>query len=58
MIGWDLPADPAVVAHARSLALRQLAEWGLRTCGPPRNSSSANWSPTPSGTAADPSGSG
>ncbi|MET7937100.1 SpoIIE family protein phosphatase [Streptomyces sp. NPDC005322] len=26
---WDLPFDPAVVAHARSLAVHQLAEWGL-----------------------------
>ncbi|MDX3232740.1 SpoIIE family protein phosphatase [Streptomyces sp. ME19-01-6] len=26
---WDLPTDPAVVASARSLAVRQLAEWGL-----------------------------
>ncbi|MEU1668811.1 SpoIIE family protein phosphatase [Streptomyces sparsogenes] len=26
---WDLPTDPAVVTSARSLAVRQLAEWGL-----------------------------
>ncbi|MES4905397.1 MULTISPECIES: SpoIIE family protein phosphatase [unclassified Streptomyces] len=26
---FDLPTDPAVVASARSLAVRQLAEWGL-----------------------------
>ncbi|MFE0132308.1 SpoIIE family protein phosphatase [Streptomyces sp. NPDC059037] len=26
---WDLPSDPAVVADARSLAGRQLTEWGL-----------------------------
>ncbi|MFJ8019457.1 SpoIIE family protein phosphatase [Streptomyces sp. NPDC096311] len=26
---WDLPADPAVVTEARSLACRQLAVWGL-----------------------------
>ncbi|PNG95324.1 SpoIIE family protein phosphatase [Streptomyces malaysiensis] len=26
---WDLPSDPAVVASARSLVIRQLAEWGL-----------------------------
>jgi anti-sigma regulatory factor (Ser/Thr protein kinase) len=26
---WDLPSDPAAVAHARALAGRQLAEWGL-----------------------------
>jgi PAS domain S-box-containing protein len=27
---WDLPTDPAVVSTARSLALRQLTEWGLQ----------------------------
>ncbi|MFF0835839.1 SpoIIE family protein phosphatase [Streptomyces sp. NPDC003344] len=26
---WELPADPAQVAHARSLAAGQLAHWGL-----------------------------
>ncbi|KUM69991.1 SpoIIE family protein phosphatase [Streptomyces curacoi] len=26
---WDLPADPAVVADARKVAARQLADWGL-----------------------------
>ncbi len=26
---WDLPADPAVVTHARAGALRALAAWGL-----------------------------
>ncbi|GAA2408381.1 hypothetical protein GCM10010420_40880 [Streptomyces glaucosporus] len=26
---WELPADPAMVAEARALASRQLAEWGL-----------------------------
>ncbi|UQA94148.1 SpoIIE family protein phosphatase [Streptomyces halobius] len=26
---WDLPADPAVVAGARTLAGRQLVEWGM-----------------------------
>ncbi|MEU0933751.1 SpoIIE family protein phosphatase [Embleya sp. NPDC005971] len=26
---WELPADPAIVAEARTLAGRQLAEWGL-----------------------------
>ncbi|WP_063737205.1 SpoIIE family protein phosphatase [Streptomyces sp. RTd22] len=29
VVSWDLPSDPAVVANARSLALHQLAEWGL-----------------------------
>ncbi|QKV91263.1 SpoIIE family protein phosphatase [Streptomyces sp. NA02950] len=29
VVSWDLPSDPAVVANARSLAVRQLAEWGL-----------------------------
>ncbi|MGW0700123.1 sodium/proline symporter PutP [Streptomyces sp. NPDC002867] len=26
---WDLPSDPAAVAHARSVAGRQLSAWGL-----------------------------
>ncbi|GGW57424.1 hypothetical protein GCM10010503_38460 [Streptomyces lucensis JCM 4490] len=26
---WDLPSDPAAVAHARDLAARQLTEWGI-----------------------------
>ncbi|MFH8798046.1 SpoIIE family protein phosphatase [Streptomyces sp. NPDC017936] len=26
---WQLPADPAMVAHARSLAATQMASWGL-----------------------------
>ncbi|WP_336109649.1 sodium/proline symporter PutP [Streptomyces sp. PTD9-10] len=26
---WDLPSDPAAVAHARDLAARKLAEWGI-----------------------------
>ncbi|WP_318036686.1 sodium/proline symporter PutP [Streptomyces chengmaiensis] len=26
---WDLPVDPAAVADARSLACRQLSEWGM-----------------------------
>ncbi|MFC9459453.1 ATP-binding protein, partial [Streptomyces sp. NPDC056983] len=26
---WDLACDPAVVANARALAVRQLADWGL-----------------------------
>ncbi|MGP3923468.1 SpoIIE family protein phosphatase [Streptomyces sp. 8N616] len=30
---WDLPADPAVVADARSRTARQLAEWGLEEIG-------------------------
>ncbi|MEU8827168.1 SpoIIE family protein phosphatase [Streptomyces sp. NPDC048636] len=29
VVSWDLPSDPAVVANARSLAVRQLAEWRL-----------------------------
>ncbi|WP_055551242.1 SpoIIE family protein phosphatase [Streptomyces sp. NBRC 110028] len=29
VVSWDLPSDPAVVANARSLAVHQLAEWGL-----------------------------
>ncbi|MGW7426130.1 SpoIIE family protein phosphatase [Streptomyces sp. NPDC054813] len=28
-VSWQLPADPAVVSHARSLATRQLTQWGL-----------------------------
>ncbi|WP_411088916.1 SpoIIE family protein phosphatase [Streptomyces sp. 061-3] len=27
---WDLPTDPAVVSSARSMAVRQLTEWGLQ----------------------------
>ncbi|MGW2419435.1 sodium/proline symporter PutP [Streptomyces sp. NPDC001709] len=26
---WDLPSDPAAVAHARTLAVQQLTEWGI-----------------------------
>ncbi|TLQ42354.1 sodium/proline symporter PutP [Streptomyces marianii] len=26
---WDLPSDPAAVAHARGLAGRQLSDWGM-----------------------------
>ncbi|QKV92777.1 sodium/proline symporter PutP [Streptomyces sp. NA02950] len=26
---WDLPVDPAAVAHARAVAGRQLSEWGM-----------------------------
>jgi serine phosphatase RsbU (regulator of sigma subunit)/anti-sigma regulatory factor (Ser/Thr protein kinase) len=29
IVSWDLPAEPAVVAHARAQAARQLATWGL-----------------------------
>jgi PAS domain S-box-containing protein len=29
IVSWDLPAEPAVVAHARAQAARQLAAWGL-----------------------------
>ena len=29
VVSWDLPSDPAVVSNARSLAVHQLAEWGL-----------------------------
>ncbi|WP_331770649.1 SpoIIE family protein phosphatase (plasmid) [Embleya sp. NBC_00888] len=29
VVSWDLPADPAIVAEARILAGRQLADWGL-----------------------------
>jgi PAS domain S-box-containing protein len=29
IVCWDLPAEPAVVAHARAQAARQLAAWGL-----------------------------
>ncbi|MFG2847964.1 SpoIIE family protein phosphatase [Kitasatospora sp. NPDC048296] len=31
---WDLPADPAVVSRARSLACRQLAAWGAEDATP------------------------
>jgi anti-sigma regulatory factor (Ser/Thr protein kinase) len=30
VVSWDLPTDPAVVSSARSLAVRQLTEWGLQ----------------------------
>ncbi|MGW0821067.1 sodium/proline symporter PutP [Streptomyces sp. NPDC002845] len=29
VVSWDLPSDPAAVGHARALAGRQLAEWGM-----------------------------
>lgn len=29
VVSWDLPADPAVVASARAMAVSQLVEWGL-----------------------------
>jgi len=29
IVSWDLPAEPAIVAHARAQAVRQLAAWGL-----------------------------
>ncbi|KUO15400.1 sodium/proline symporter PutP [Streptomyces dysideae] len=29
VVSWDLPSDPAAVGHARTLAGRQLAEWGM-----------------------------
>jgi len=29
VVSWDLPADPAEVARARTLAGRQLSEWGM-----------------------------
>jgi serine phosphatase RsbU (regulator of sigma subunit)/anti-sigma regulatory factor (Ser/Thr protein kinase) len=29
IVSWDLPAEPAIVAHARDQAGRQLAVWGL-----------------------------
>ncbi|MFI1165056.1 sodium/proline symporter PutP [Streptomyces sp. NPDC020801] len=29
VVSWELPSDPAAVAHARTLAGRQLAEWGM-----------------------------
>ncbi|MEU7432749.1 sodium/proline symporter PutP [Streptomyces sioyaensis] len=29
VVSWNLPSDPAAVANARSLAGRQLAEWGM-----------------------------
>jgi GAF domain-containing protein/anti-sigma regulatory factor (Ser/Thr protein kinase) len=30
VVSWDLPSDPAVVSTARSLAVRQLTQWGLQ----------------------------
>ncbi|MER7461571.1 SpoIIE family protein phosphatase [Streptomyces sp. NPDC097981] len=32
-VTWDLPAEPAVVGRARTLATRQLAVWGLEELG-------------------------
>ncbi|MFE7705917.1 SpoIIE family protein phosphatase [Streptomyces sp. NPDC057486] len=29
VVSWELPVDPAEVAHARNLTTRQLATWGL-----------------------------
>jgi PAS domain S-box-containing protein len=29
VVSWDLPADPAIVSHARALAVSQLEQWGL-----------------------------
>jgi signal transduction histidine kinase len=29
VVSWTIPGEPAAVAHARDLAARQLAEWGL-----------------------------
>ncbi|MER6029525.1 sodium/proline symporter PutP [Streptomyces sp. NPDC001851] len=29
VVSWDLASDPAAVAHARALAVRQLTEWGM-----------------------------
>ncbi|MGP3977155.1 sodium/proline symporter PutP [Streptomyces sp. 8N114] len=29
VVSWDLPSDPAAVADARTLAGRQLADWGM-----------------------------
>ncbi|MBO8191021.1 SpoIIE family protein phosphatase [Streptomyces oryzae] len=29
VVSWDLPSEPAIVGKARSMAARQLAEWGL-----------------------------
>ncbi|MFF3875726.1 SpoIIE family protein phosphatase [Streptomyces sp. NPDC001978] len=29
VVSWELPTDPAVVSTARSLAVRQLTQWGL-----------------------------
>ncbi|MGW2703871.1 sodium/proline symporter PutP [Streptomyces sp. NPDC001340] len=29
VVSWDLPSDPATVAHARALAAQQLTEWGI-----------------------------
>ncbi|MFF3877993.1 SpoIIE family protein phosphatase [Streptomyces sp. NPDC001978] len=31
---WELPYDPAVVSHARTLAANQLTEWGLEHLAP------------------------
>jgi hypothetical protein len=53
---WDLACDAAVVADARDLALVSSPNGGWRSCSSPRNCSSASWSPTPSATAASPSG--
>ncbi|MFI2431281.1 sodium/proline symporter PutP [Streptomyces sp. NPDC018693] len=33
VVSWDLPRDPAAVAHARTLAVGQLAEWGMDDLG-------------------------
>ena len=30
VVSWELPSDPAVVSSARSLAVRQLTQWGLQ----------------------------
>ncbi|MFR9799137.1 sodium/proline symporter PutP [Streptomyces sp. MS06] len=30
---WDLPSDPAAVGQARTLAVRQLADWGMDELG-------------------------
>jgi anti-sigma regulatory factor (Ser/Thr protein kinase) len=29
VVSWDLPTDPAAVSTARTLAVRQLTQWGL-----------------------------
>ncbi|MFD8388597.1 sodium/proline symporter PutP [Streptomyces sp. NPDC059680] len=29
VVSWNLPSDPAVVAHARTVAAEQLTQWGL-----------------------------
>ncbi|MGA5170111.1 MULTISPECIES: sodium/proline symporter PutP [Streptomyces] len=29
VVSWDLPSDPAAVAHARGLVVRQLEVWGM-----------------------------